>query len=169
MQTNKKATLSIPQSLIYCTLEIFIFHVHENLCWAHTIHTMSSPQKKRCLWVKIKKKADILLFFYLLYFPWVTIRSRHSTADRAIMQSVWNSTNKYMHKCKCEKSLKKCQKCQSGIWYSFQKVQLMGSRYTERKTYNHTNRYFSIHTHVRKMCSHENKKVACKTNNHWKP
>lgn len=112
MQTNKKSTLSIPQSLIYCTLEIFIFHVHQRLCWAHTIHTMSSPQMKRCLWVKIKKKLTFC-FFYLLYCPWVTIRSRHSTADRAIMQSVWNSTNKYMHKCKCEKSLKKCQKCQS--------------------------------------------------------
>lgn len=60
---------------------------------------------KEEMFVSEKKKADILLF-YLLYCPWVTIRIIHSTADRAIMQSVWNSTNKYMHKCKCEKSLK---------------------------------------------------------------
>lgn len=106
------------------------------------------------MFVSENKKKLTFCFFYLLYCPWVTIRSRHSTADRAIMQSVWNSTNKYMHKCKCEKSLKKCQKCQSGIWYSFQKVQLMGSRCTERKTYSHTNRYFSIHTHMLGKCVH---------------
>lgn len=153
MQTNKKATLSIPQSLIYWTLEIFIFHVHQNLCWAHTIHTMSSPQKKRCLWVK-KKKADILLF-YLLYCPWVTIRIIHSTADRAIMQSVWNSTNKYMHKCKCEKSLKNVKN--GSLVYG-----IVSRKYScwvagiqrGRPTTTQIDIFLSTHTHLLQKCVH---------------
>lgn len=101
-----------------------------------------------------KKKADILLF-YLRYCPWVTIRIIHSTADRAIMQSVWNSTNKYMHKCKCEKSLKNVKNVSLvyGIVSRKYSCWVAGIQ-RGRPTTTQIDIFLSTHTHLLRKCVH---------------